>query len=128
MILLPAVRELLSVHEIFRRLGFLARDLYVDVFPQGCSRPGCDRVHVQFALRIGEPTSAPLFRIDIYEDCSTVEEEWPKAALWWNSPERTKGELDEIYQNSFAVRNKVSLLMALSAKGLIGSSPAKETV
>ncbi len=128
MILSPAVRELLAVHEIFRRLGFLSRDLYVDTFPKGCAAPGCEATHVQFALRIGEPASPPLFRIDINEDCSKVAEDWPKAAFWWNAPERTRDELDEVYQNSFVVKNKVGLLIALAAKGLIGSTAGQEVV
>ncbi len=125
----PAIRELLAIHEIFRRLGFLPRDLYVDIFPNGCGHPPpCKGIHAQFALRIGGNSTEPLFRIDINEDCSDVDANWGSAATWWNTAS-TNEERIELYENTWARRSSMQLLMALSKKGLITNpNDAVETV
>lgn len=125
----PAIRELLAAHEIFRRLGFLPQNLYVDIYPNGCGHPPpCKGLHVQFALRIGGKETEPVFKIDINEDCSDVSENWTKAVEWWNSSERNKEELNEIYWNTSAGRNKAQLLIALGKKGLLVHSSDMEAV
>ncbi len=104
-----AVKELLCVHEIFRRLGFLPQHLYVDHYPlEG---------KVQFALRQRGTTAAPEFTIDIWEDCSDVKETWTAATEWWNSAPQEKVKM--VFESSQARKNQVHLVTALAKKGLI---------
>jgi hypothetical protein len=105
----PAIETLLCLHEIFRRLGFLANDLYVDTFADG---------KVQFALRHGGPTEEAVFRIDIWEDCTSVLKDWPEAVAWWNAPENLPA-IAEIFKRSDARKRQVELIVALQLKGLI---------
>jgi hypothetical protein len=116
-----AVNELLSYHEVFRRLGFLAGHLYVDVFANG----------VQFCLRFDGPKAEPVFVVNIPEDFTSVAGEWPLALEWWNkaaSEGADKQEMTELFEKSWAWRNRVGLLLALSGKGLINAEQGKEIV
>lgn len=113
----PAIETLLCLHEIFRRLGFLANDLYVDTFADG---------KAQFALRHGGPFEDAVFRIDIWEDCTNVLKDWPEAVAWWNAQENLD-EMKKIFDRSDARARQVELVMKLSAKGLIHPNDAKVT-
>ncbi len=123
MTLSSACKELLSLHEMFRRLGFPAGDLYVDMHGK-CGNPKCDlEIHVQFALRRGGREAPALFTVDIWEDCSTVGSDWVEALRWWNANASTP-EVEQIYKNSVALANAFPLLMALEAKGLVHKGKA----
>lgn len=118
----PAVKELLSLHEIFRRLGFPSKDLYVDMFGR-CSNPTCAVKHVQFSLRRGGALTDPLFRVNIYEDCEKVWEDWPAAIEWWNA-NADQPAVAEIYKDSAALRYSIDLLLTLEEKGLVHQGKA----
>lgn len=114
-----AVNELLSYHEVFRRLGFLSDHLYVDLYDNA----------VQFCLRFGGPKSKPEFVINIPEDFTAVGTQWPLALEWWNRAANEgadKQETAELFEQSWAWRNRVGLLIALATKGLINNTQAKE--
>lgn len=129
MTLSPAIKELLSLHEIFRRLGFLAKDLYVKFGICGQGSPPCKAMHAQFVLQHGGPDAEPVLRIDINEDCTDVEANWAAAVEWWNKAcgDET-AEVKAIYENSRARRNVDQLLLVLDAKRLITNPYAGERV
>jgi len=112
----PVVQELLALHEVFRRLGFLARDLYVEIYDN----------MVQFSLRIGSKEVEPAFVVDVSTD-KTGLDTWAEAVEWWNRAANVGVDHDltvAIYDSSWVVHHKVQLLMKLSEKGLITSPSA----
>lgn len=117
--LTPALKELLSLHEIFRRLGFLPAHLYVDLYADGPIFPG--KQHANFALRRGGSKAEADFTINIFEDCSELTAEiWAAAADWWNVA--TQDQLKEVFEHSAARENQVELCFALAKKGLTPTS------
>lgn len=118
MILSPALKELLALHEFFRRLGFLSAHLYVDIYDDGPLRPG--QRHVQFVLRRGGDKAKAEFTVDIHEDCSQVTPEtWAQAADWWNT---ASGDELTTFFDACSVAQEgpaMSLVWALTMKGLI---------
>ena len=118
----PAIRELLAVHEVFRCLGFLPQHLFVE----------CYQNMVQFTLRRSgrEPNDAE-FTIDIASPENFKLEDWGPTVEWWNKAIGDGTDLilrKQIMNESYIIRNKVRLLIALGAKGLIDPIVAKETV
>lgn len=101
------VEELLATHETFRRLGFPAEELFVDMFNDG---------HVQFALRHQGET----FTIDIgrVPDKVGFQKEWREACAWWNGDEATQGERMAVYQFSTISGRHAELLTALQKRKL----------
>ena len=97
-----ATCELLALHEIFRKLGFQADDLYIEQY----SDPKMFFKAVQGALE---------FRVEIHYDISKVIEEWPLACEWWNNA--SQEDLRELYETSEARLNAPMMVFALSEKG-----------
>lgn len=117
--LTPALKELLSLHEIFRRLGFLPGHLYVDLYGDGPIFPG--KTHANFVLRRDGPQAEAEFTINIFEDCSELTPEiWAEAATWWNSA--TQDQMKEVFERSSARENQTALCFALAKKGLTPTS------
>ncbi len=114
----PAIAELLALHELLRRMGFAADDIYVDAYNdcERCKSLEHPHKHVQMALRRGGASSSAEFTVDIWEDCTDVLRDWPEAVEWWNKASRD--ELSEVFLKTDASKNTVSLLMALERKGV----------
>ncbi len=103
------VRELLALHECFRKMGYPADELFVASY-RGNSA-------VQFVLDRG----GKKFTIDIAQglDLDAVLKEWPRAAAWWNSPTTKDSERASIYNGSEFMKNKGGLVAALVMRGFI---------
>jgi hypothetical protein len=98
----------LALHESFRRLNFPAEELYVETHDEGV---------VLFALHHG----GKKFRVnvDVVADLDKLCQEWIEATAWWNGP-ATEMERQTIYEGSEVAGNRVGLVTALAAKGLVG--------
>lgn len=110
------VTEALALHEMFRRMGFPADDLFVHVYGPDAQYPDRRR-HVQFQAVQGVNFHKRTMTIDINEDCSQFTLDlWAQAVAWWNKA--TDDEMFEIYFNSKALSLAVPLLGVLIRKGM----------
>ena len=103
------VLELLGLHEVFRKLGYPAADLFVSPHLNG---------HVQFWML--SPGQEQKFVIDVMrvDDVQALLTEWQKAVAWWNDPTTSEDERDAIFRGSRAFKDKVGLVHSLSLRGL----------
>lgn len=108
MTLNPVIRRLLAVHEAFRKLGFPAADLYVEVYQNA----------VQFICKKGtERFTVDIARGDLKPE--VIRAEWILAVEWWNSNATTDAERAAVYADLWLVGSPVQLCAALTARGFI---------
>lgn len=102
------IKELLAIHEAFRKLGYPPDELFVATYAGG---------YIQFVLQ----HQGKQFTIDIAQgqDPKAITEEWQKAVAWWNK-EAAEEERQAIYLGSVLLGEvgTVSLIHALVAKGV----------
>lgn len=102
------IKELLAIHEAFRKLNYPPEELFVATYAGG---------RIQFVLQ----HQGKQFTIDIAQgqDPAAIAEEWQKAVAWWNK-EATEEERQAIYMGSVLLEHggTVSLIHALVAKGV----------
>lgn len=107
------VEELLAAHELFRRLGFVPTEL----------GPIATERQIPFQAVHGDRT----FRIDVCggkaasacnkELCDLVVEQYPRAALWWNSVMTPEHERMRVWLNSAAYEASGNIVHSLARKG-----------
>lgn len=101
--IIPILREALAAHEIFRKLGFSADDIYI--------RPKPDRLFMT-VIRGAE------FNYDLGEhdvEVNSLISQWAAAAQWWNTGD--EADRAELLNTSKIRREVVPLIAALHAKG-----------
>lgn len=100
-------RELLALHEMFRRLNFDAAELYVCVY--------ADAVHFQ----LGRDAK---FVIDVpnpdRRSPPQVVEEWALALTWWNSHQTSDELRNEVIQGSAFWAQSTAIIAKLVMMGL----------
>ncbi len=102
-------KELLAMHESFRRLGFPAAELFVAPHTSG---------RVQFLLQ----RHGQQFTVDIpgrITDEATFITEWERATEWWNNDATTTAERNEVMAASELLEKvgNVTLVASLVARG-----------
>lgn len=122
------VCELLSLHEMFRRMGYPPEELFVS-FGSGLGTGGASAGTIQFILRRAPHHEKPDFVIDVAggkskhpADDRTVAEfgaEWERALLWWNADSTPDALRRRIYRASEALAESVMIAQVLAAKGFI---------
>lgn len=106
------VRELLCLHEMFRKLKYPSEELFVSTFKTG---------QVQFVLN----HQAKIFTIDVAvgQNIEKIAEEWKKAVDWWNNPATPEAERQAIYKEFSSVRDATTLVTLLMKKGMYPIKP-----
>lgn len=106
------IRELLALHEMFRKLKYPSEELFVSTYRTG---------QVQFVLNHRNE----IFTIDVAigQDVTKVSEEWGKAVEWWNNPATPEEERQAIYKEFSAVRDATTLVSKLMQRGLYPIKP-----
>ena len=109
----PVVIELLSLHEIFRRLGYPAEDLFVHMYTTG---------QVQFVLQQGDKQ----FTVNVSQnsDPQKLSFAWAEALEWWNSTGKS-GDLDGVLSGSHAHQRGAEIAAALARKGFSPTNKQK---
>ena len=108
----PIIQDLLCLHEMFRRMGYEAKDLYV-AEPKGGE--------IQFVLKEGKKT----FTIDVgkVENTKKMLSTWAKAAAWWNEGS-TERERSSIFWASEFRAHAVDIAAAMMVKGFVAPKVA----
>jgi hypothetical protein len=115
-----AIKECWAVHQVFRKLGFEAKDIYVAT-GKDARCPGS--VPALFVVLKAQGTS---FTVTVGRYDSEVEVE-ADLALWavfvelLSDKSRDEAVLTSIYESSLIVGNIAQFLMALHAKGITPS-------
>lgn len=106
------VRELLCLHEMFRKLKYPSEELFVSTFKSG---------QVQFVL----DHQKQIFTIDVAigQNIEEIKKEWKLAADWWNNPATPEEERQAIYKEFSAVRDATTLVTKLMQRGLYPIKP-----
>lgn len=106
----PVTRELLAVHEAFRRLGFLPHELFISFGKAPDEKP-----LLAFTLR----TKNREYHIAIAREWpEDFQQEWAAAVEWWNGLKGLEESM-EIYCNSRVYKNSHALVADLKMKGLV---------
>ena len=104
-----AVKELLALHEMFRRLKFEAEELFVLSYLNG----------VQFQLVTYDKQ---VFTIDVPNperiSSPALVEEWSQAITWWCAPTTSDAERTAIIDGSAFWGQTVPLITKLTMRGL----------
>ena len=100
------VKELLALHETFRRLKYPAKNLFV----------GVGGPVIQFIAKSNDKE----FTINVADssDAPDIVDEWKRATIWWNK-EATEEQRISIFENSSIFHKKMDLLTALAVKEMI---------
>lgn len=103
------IKELLALHEVFRKMGYKPEELYVVPYKTSGA--------IQFWL----DHKGKCFVVDVAsgEDTEKIVADWPKAAEWWNSKDTSDLERASIYKQSKLLRGGGigSLVAALTLRG-----------
>ena len=95
-----AIHEALAVHEAFRRLGFSASEIYLQIGPtHDLPGTGETHTHVRVVLKAQDKT----FHVDLPLPClgtaNEVQAAWRQIVAWWNDPATPKRERLDLYEN-----------------------------
>jgi len=105
------IKELLALHEAFRKMGYKSEELYVVPF------------HNSGAIQFWLEHKGKRFVVDVAvgEDTQKIVADWPKAANWWNSNETSDLERASIYKNSRLLMGGGvgSLVASLTMRGFV---------
>jgi len=93
----PLYIEALAAHEFFRQLGYLSKDIYINL--------GDGKVAVQ--VREDEKKAEVMLA---QETPTGFSDRWAEAVVWWND-EATEEERREIFENSLT-RNDAAKIIA----------------
>jgi hypothetical protein len=106
----PVVREMLAVHEAFRKLGFESDDIFVMLDdPDGHAKVILRAQGKQFIVRMdGEWHASVKDRMKA----------WEKAVEAWNGT-MTDDDRQEIWQGSHIVENTAAFVIMLDSKGFV---------
>lgn len=105
------VKELLALHEAFRKLGYSSDDLFV--VANGGSQ-------ILFLLKYKEKEFT--INVAMNQNVEEVVAEWKRAVVWWNL-QSTEKERDNIYNHALMVQDAPGLVMALIRKGIYPIEP-----
>jgi len=112
------VRECWAVHQVFRSLGFSPDNIYVMLAKDAALLEENSSLFV--LLRSGTNEFAvTLANYNSEEEAKSVMGIWTEFANLSNSRAFDQKTMDEIFDNSHIVRNKVELLLALRDKGFL---------
>lgn len=112
-----AIQEALAAHELFRRLGYQANEIYV--MPPVPVRPA-----VFVVLRAqGREFKYSAGQCDVME--TEFLPQWEAAVKWWNekADEAKEERRKSIYHESFIVRHGTDLLVKLGQMGFTWEKP-----
>jgi hypothetical protein len=113
----PTLRQLVGTREGFRKMGYAAEDLYVELGRNPFV--GADELMAFTTLM----THGKIFRVDAgpwpMNDEAGFAMQWRAACEALNSGQVSDDDLDRIWKESAVYKNKVDFVMALSLKGFI---------
>jgi len=104
-----AFQEALGTHEVLRKLGFLAKEIFVHQNPDNSVLVLLRTQGKEFIVHVGF--------VGMTRD--EMEKEWPKAVRAFNNLEIPEQELLDMVSESKAFREKVSLIFAIQDKGIV---------
>lgn len=100
------LKEMLAIHEVFRRLGFEASEIFVAIYPN------------DVAMTV-KPSAQPdkQFTITINaKDIMDCAERWSPAAEWWNNA--SSEDMAEVYTKSETLTRASEIVTGIVKKGI----------
>lgn len=108
------INEMLATHELFRKMGFKADDLFVRFGANGEMQFELRNQKAEFAINIvgGDSILQPDGRL-----WEQLRDEWQRAVDWWNG-DAPEFERHTLYNGSTIRKEAVGIIMALKNKGI----------
>lgn len=121
----PIIKESLAAWEMFRRMGFPAKDIYIAMGKTGTG----DNVSV--SIEVHQETLRASVRIGTtFMHRNTILRDWDEAAKIWNDDETSSLERDELWEPSNARADGVMIMLRLHNLGFTinGSEPISRSM
>ena len=112
----PVTKEMLSLHEMYRRLGYLPEQIRVFFGSEdnkGRVLVALQHRELEFLFDMVGGRSEKLADV---EYAKRLELEWPEAVDWWNTADAA--DLAEVLHGSYCWKHQLKLIVGLNEKGI----------
>lgn len=114
--ILKALHETISFHEALRRIGYLPKDIFVQVAPDR-ARAGKLSAFTLLRVRGLAEVNFTSGQFNTEAEAEEFERVWPKFVEHWNGDVMLAEDRRKIYESSFVVKNNFGLVSTLLRKG-----------